>query len=189
MPTSASGTIDFADVDLTDTHTVSAARPRGGYLGTFTPTHHQRSTGDGAGQVSWNFSVANSALQFLAEDQTLTQTYTVTVSRQPWRLGRPDRDHHYRRQRGRPDHHRGGRHGAVTEDTLPTSASGTINFADVDLNDTHTVLGRHQRRAAISAPSRRRMSNDFDRRRRRPGIVEFLGRQFRRCSSWPRTRP
>ncbi|TPK83423.1 hypothetical protein FJ936_21040, partial [Mesorhizobium sp. B2-4-13] len=80
LPTSASGTIDFADVDLTDTHTVSAAPAAGGYLGTFTPTITNVSTGDGAGQVSWSFAVDNAALQFLAEGQTLTQTYTVTVA-------------------------------------------------------------------------------------------------------------
>ena len=80
LPTSAAGTIDFADVDLTDTHTVSASPAAGGYLGTFTPTITDVSTGDGAGQVSWSFAVNNAALQFLAEGQTLTQTYTVTVS-------------------------------------------------------------------------------------------------------------
>src|SRR5436305_35212 len=50
---SASGTIDFADVDLIDTHTVSATPAAGGYLGTFTPAITNVSTGDGAGQVTW----------------------------------------------------------------------------------------------------------------------------------------
>ena len=78
--TVANGTIDFADVDLTDSHTVGATPAAGGYLGTFTPSITNNSTGDGAGQVSWNFTVDNAALQFLTGGQTLTQTYTVSVS-------------------------------------------------------------------------------------------------------------
>ena len=137
---SASGTINFADVDLTDSHTVSATPGGNGYLGTFTPIVSDNSTGDGTGQVTWTFAVDNAALQFLADGQTLTQTYTVTVN----------------------DGHTGGTvnqlvavtitgtedkptitaavaSGSVTEDNLPTTASGTINFADVDLTNTHTV--------------------------------------------------
>jgi VCBS repeat-containing protein len=139
LPTMASGTINFADVDLNDTHTVSATPAASGYLGTFTPTLSNDSTGDGSGQVSWNFSVANSALQFLAQGQTLTQTYTVTVS-----------DNHggsvdqivtltIAGTEDAPTITGAVASGSVTEETLPTTASGTINFADVDLNDTHTV--------------------------------------------------
>ena len=139
LPTTASGTINFADVDLNDTHIVSATPAASGYLGTFTPTLSNDFTGDGSGQVSWNFSVANSALQFLAESQTLTQTYTVTVS-----------DNHggsvdqivtitIAGTEDAPTITGAVAIGSVTEDTLPTTASGTINFADVDLNDTHIV--------------------------------------------------
>src|SRR5438093_900151 len=79
-PASAAGTIAFADVDLADSHTVSATPAASGYLGTFTPTITDVATGDGAGQVSWSFAVDNAALQFLAAGQTLTQTYTVSVA-------------------------------------------------------------------------------------------------------------
>ena len=80
LPTTASGTINFADVDLTDSHTVSATPGGNGYLGTFTPIVSNNSTGDGIGQVTWTFAVDNAALQFLADGRTLTQTYTVTVN-------------------------------------------------------------------------------------------------------------
>src|SRR5260221_10094654 len=71
LPTTATGTISFADADLADTHTVSALPAASGYLGTFTPTVSTDSTGTGAGTVDWNFSVHNTGLQFLAPDQTL----------------------------------------------------------------------------------------------------------------------
>src|SRR5205085_1345977 len=80
---SASGTIDFADVDLIDTHTVSATPAAGGYLGTFTPTITNVSTGDGAGQVTWNFTVNNADLQFLAQGQSVVQTYTADPAQNP----------------------------------------------------------------------------------------------------------
>src|SRR5207247_8007909 len=76
----ASGSITFADPDLTDQHTI-AVTPQGGgigYLGTFTPVLAD-STGTGNGAVNWTFSVDNSAIQYLRAGQSLVQTYTVTI--------------------------------------------------------------------------------------------------------------
>jgi len=75
----ASGAIGFADADLSDSHTVSSSADGSGYLGTFTATITDDGAGDGAGSVTWDFSVDNAAIQYLAEGETLTQTYTVTV--------------------------------------------------------------------------------------------------------------
>ena len=153
LPTSVSGVIAFVDVDLTNTHTVSATPAAGGYLGTFTPIISNAATGDGSGQVLWNFTVDNAALQFLAEGQTRTQTYTVTITDSagapviqtvtititgtndgPTVTGALDLA------------------GAATEKAeIPGPESGvltdtgTIDFADVDLTDTHTIN-------AIAAP-------------------------------------
>src|SRR5262249_22159385 len=74
------GTITFSDVDLTDTHTVSFTPGGSGYLGTFTPTLTHDATGGSTGTVGWTFSVSDHAVDFLAKDQTLTQTYTVIVT-------------------------------------------------------------------------------------------------------------
>jgi VCBS repeat-containing protein len=80
-PTTASGTINFADVDLSDLHTVSVTgNATDGYLGTLSASITNDSTGDGIGYVTWNFSVDNADLQFLNGGQTLTQTYTVTIN-------------------------------------------------------------------------------------------------------------
>ena len=74
LPTSASGTINFADLDLTDSHTVTATPAAGGYLGTFTPIITN------TGEVLWIFKVDDAALHLLVEGQTQIQTYTVTVA-------------------------------------------------------------------------------------------------------------
>jgi VCBS repeat-containing protein len=81
LPTTTSGTINFADVDLSDTHSVSVTgNGTDGYLGTLSASVTNDSITDGAGQVTWNFAVDNADLQFLDEGQTLTQTYSVNIS-------------------------------------------------------------------------------------------------------------
>ncbi|WP_259695972.1 VCBS domain-containing protein, partial [Pseudomonas frederiksbergensis] len=50
-----------------------------GYLGSFTTDPLSDSTGTGSGSLGWNFAVNNTALQFLGEGQTLTQTYNVAI--------------------------------------------------------------------------------------------------------------
>jgi VCBS repeat-containing protein len=133
----ANGSFGFGDLDSSDHHSVSVAPGGSGYLGTFTPSVSDDSTGDGAGTVSWNFNVNNSDLQFLAKDETRTQTYTITLS----------------------DGHGGTINQTVTvvltgcEDPVVvtsapqaksvleegTNVGGTITFNDVDLSDTHTA--------------------------------------------------
>lgn len=77
---SASGSIAFADVDLLDSHSVASEANGDGYLGAFSVVVTDDSTGDGEGSVEWSFSVDNAAIQYLAAGETLTQSYTVTVS-------------------------------------------------------------------------------------------------------------
>ena len=72
---SDSGSIAFDDVDLSDTHSAAFTPQGGSYLGTFTlgPV-------DQAGDsVGWNFSVADSALDGLAEGEVRVQTYAVEI--------------------------------------------------------------------------------------------------------------
>jgi VCBS repeat-containing protein len=73
-----SGSISFADVETVDTHTASFAPQGNGYLGTFTLDPVTESSGSGT--VGWHFTVDNSAIQFLAQGQVLTQDYLVTVT-------------------------------------------------------------------------------------------------------------
>ena len=50
------------------------------YVGQLIATVANDTTGDGEGVVNWTFSVNDAAIDFLAEGQKLTQTYTITVN-------------------------------------------------------------------------------------------------------------
>jgi VCBS repeat-containing protein len=75
-----SGYIGFADVDLTDVHTVSVAPNSGDYLGVLTAVVSGDSTNGASGQVTWQFDVNNADVQYLGAGDTLTQTYAISVS-------------------------------------------------------------------------------------------------------------
>jgi VCBS repeat-containing protein len=153
----ASATLTFTDVDLSDTHTVSigaaAATWSGGTTPAATLTALQGaltqtltdSTHTGAGSVALAFSAADKAFDFLAAGETLTVTYNVTVtdnngatSTQPVTVtvtGTND---------GPVLAADSGPH-AITEvagaggSAAPDTASTTLNFTDVDLSDHHSV--------------------------------------------------
>ena len=75
------GTITFDDVDLTNTHTTGVTAAAGNPLGgTLTASVTDPATGAGDGTVTWNYSVANSATQYLAQGQTATETFTIRIS-------------------------------------------------------------------------------------------------------------
>ena len=75
------GTIAFSDVDLTDVHSVSTVTASAGALGSLTASvTTQASDVDGTGGViTWNYSVAASAVEFLAAGQTKVETFTFDV--------------------------------------------------------------------------------------------------------------
>ena len=88
------GTLNFTDVDLTDTHQVnvsvaSAVWSADGFdipvetqidlLTALTTTLHD-STGSGSGGVDWAFSIPDRDLDFLGAGETLTVTYGVAVA-------------------------------------------------------------------------------------------------------------
>ena len=77
---SDSGSFTIADVELSDVQSVSVTSDTTGYLGTFTPSISDNTTKDGTGQVGWTFSVPDADIDYLAKDQVVTQSYTVTVS-------------------------------------------------------------------------------------------------------------
>jgi VCBS repeat-containing protein len=76
----AIGTISIADADFNDVQTVAAIPKGTPYAGTFTPVITDSTTGDGKGQITWSFSVADQDLDRLAAGQVLTQTYTIVVN-------------------------------------------------------------------------------------------------------------
>jgi len=90
----ATGLAKFSDVDLTDTHAVAAtlqsASLSGGAAipsdlaalldGAMTTHIIDLATGDSDGELQWDFALDNNAVDFLAQDQTLTLVYDVDVT-------------------------------------------------------------------------------------------------------------
>ena len=74
----ASGNISFTDVETTDTHAASFTPLGSDYVGTFSLDPVSESAGSGT--LGWHFTVDNSAIQFLAQGQVLTQDYLVSVT-------------------------------------------------------------------------------------------------------------
>ena len=90
------GTIGFTDVDLTDVHSVSAVTPSAGALGSLTASVTTDTTGTGlGGVVTWNYSVAAGAVEYLAAGQPRSRPspstcWTATAAR----VAHRQRDHH-----------------------------------------------------------------------------------------------
>ena len=76
---SESGVISFTDVDLTDVHLVSAT-PIGSVLGTLTAVKNSDTTGTGSGgQLTWTYTVAESAIEHLVKNHARVESFTVTL--------------------------------------------------------------------------------------------------------------
>ena len=72
------GTIAFEDVDASDTHSATAtlaSTTHTAQLGVLTATVSAT-----AQEVTWNYSVDNSLIQFLGAGQSVTETFQVTIS-------------------------------------------------------------------------------------------------------------
>ncbi|QOL49120.1 cadherin domain-containing protein [Massilia litorea] len=75
----SSGNMAFTDVDLTDTHTVTAVSV-GTTLGTMNAIKTSDTTGTGTGgALTWTYTVADSAVEYLAAGETKVEQFTVTV--------------------------------------------------------------------------------------------------------------
>ncbi|WP_353740965.1 VCBS domain-containing protein [Pseudomonas fluorescens] len=144
----ASGTITFNDIDLSDTHTATFAPAAGNatYLGTFELSAVSEAANAANGSVQWTYNLSNAAAQYLAQGQTVTETYLVTIN-----------DGHGSSVAQNVTVTITGTNdaptvtaaevesGAVTEDGT-TVVSGSFAFGDVDLADDAHV-------ASVSAPS------------------------------------
>ncbi|WP_223488343.1 VCBS domain-containing protein [Pseudomonas sp. A-RE-19] len=138
---SATGTIAFSDVDLSDTHTASFVASGGNAttLGNFALASVIEAANAANGTVNWTYTVNNAAAQYLAQGQTATETYVVTVSDGHGSsttqnvtitiTGTNDQVHITS----------GAQAGDAKEDSGDYAANGNITFTDADLIDTHSV--------------------------------------------------
>ncbi|WP_447918950.1 retention module-containing protein [Achromobacter aegrifaciens] len=139
----AGGTIKFADIDTTDTHTATVVPKGDNYLGTLT----LGAVNAGDKSVGWDFKVDDSVLDSLQAGQTLTQTYTVTVSDGHGGTVTQDIVITIVGTNDVPTITGDDQTGTVTElgdgvageNATELKTDGTIKFADVDTLDTHTA--------------------------------------------------
>ncbi len=139
-----SGVISFSDVDLTDVHLVSASgTPIGTTLGSLTVTKTADTTGSGTGgSLTWTYSVAASALEYLAAGQTRVESFTITLDDQNGSVITRQIDVTITGTNDTPIITAQDLAGEVTELVTPAgylNDSGVISFSDVDLTDVHLV--------------------------------------------------
>ena len=142
----STGTVSFTDADLTDTHMVSV-QPVGTTLGTLTALVSTDTSNGVGGQVSWTYTVADSATDYLAAGQTKVEHFTVTVSDGHGGTTSQDVAVTITGTNDSPTITAGSTTatGAITELAATTgsstsdSTSGSIAFADPDLSDHHSV--------------------------------------------------
>ena len=167
-PDAASGTLSFTDVDLDDKHTTAVSLVSSAWSnasgtipgqtltdisGALTALIGTDSTNTGSGTVNWAFSLADKDVDFLAAGETLTLVYDVSVKDNSGAAnatsaaqtvtvvltGTNDRPvitssaEHGDRVAGADQLRRS------SSDARPATASGTLSFKDVDLDDTHTT--------------------------------------------------
>ena len=156
----AHGDLPFADVDLSDSHSVAtsvAASLSGGgsisipnsvLLGAFSTTLTD-STGHVLGDVAWNFALPNSLAGAIPGGETLTLTYQVVVTDPAGATATQNvtvtilgTNHPVVITSGLESatlSELAGTTGSSTPDTTSPVPTGTLNFSDADTGDSHTV--------------------------------------------------
>ncbi|QTE86226.1 retention module-containing protein [Shewanella algae] len=142
---SDSGSLSFTDVDIGDSHVVSSSYNgdvswSGGALDQ--ATQDALAAGFSADNSGWSYDIANSLVQFLAVGETITLSFTLTVTDA---FGASDSQPVTLTITGTNDAPvlSIDMSGAVTEDVDVIngmlSDSGDLSFTDVDINDSHSV--------------------------------------------------
>src|SRR3954471_5107453 len=148
------GTLAFTDDDTGDSHTVTTtllstsggtvpAATQADLAGAISTTLHD-STGTGTGSVDWNFNIADQDLDFLAEGEQLTVNYNVKVSDNSTNANQTvsvvvtGANDAVAITSG-PGSATVAEQDNTFGSTTPDTAAGTLNFADVDLTDSHSV--------------------------------------------------
>ncbi|POA67592.1 VCBS domain-containing protein [Pseudomonas sp. GW531-T4] len=138
---SATGTIAFSDVDLSDTHTASfvAAQGNATALGNFALASVTEAADTANGTVNWTYTLDNAAAQSLAQGQTVSETYVVTVSDGHGSSTTQNVTITITGTNDQVQITSGVQSGDAKEDSGDYAASGNITFTDADLIDSHSV--------------------------------------------------
>ncbi|OHY52306.1 hypothetical protein BEH76_03975 [Shewanella algae] len=153
---SDSGSLSFTDVDIGDSHVVSSSYNgdvlwSGGALDQ--ATQDALAAGFSADNSGWSYDITNSLVQFLAVGETITLSFTLTVTDA---FGASDSQPVTLTITGTNDAPvlSIDMSGAVTEDVDVLagmlSDSGDLSFTDVDINDSHSVSSSYNGDASWS---------------------------------------
>jgi VCBS repeat-containing protein len=154
-PTTPAGTLAFTDQDTNDAHTVTVtldstsgptppAATQAHLAAALTTTLHD-STGTGTGSIDWNFAILDKDLDYLAANETLTVNYNVKVadgstnSTQTVSVVLTGANDAPVITSGPGSASLSEQAGQANSSTPDTTAVHTLNFADVDLSDVHSV--------------------------------------------------
>ena len=137
----ATGTIAFNDVDLSDTHTASFVAAGGNTtaLGNFVLAPVSEAANAANGTVNWTYILNNAAAQHLAQGQTATETYVVTLNDGHGSTTTQNVTITITGTNDQVQITSGVQVGDVKEDSGDYAANGSITFTDVDRIDTHSI--------------------------------------------------
>lgn len=147
---STTGDVKFTDVDTSDTHTTNVA-PIGTTVGTLSVNLVTDSTGGATGDVQWTYNVDAQKFEYLAVGESVVEKFNVTVDDGNGGATTKEVDVTIKGTNDVPvihvppstvtgsitDHDDSHRCGAPSN--LKDTATGTIQFTDVDLSDKHTA--------------------------------------------------
>ncbi|MGY3411935.1 VCBS repeat-containing protein [Bradyrhizobium sp. GM5.1] len=142
------GTISFTDVDLSEGHTATFVAGAGNTtaLGTFSLDPVSEAANAANGSVQWHYALNNAAAQYLAEGQSVTESFVVTINDGHGSTATQTVTVTITGTNDIVSITSGVQAGTVVEDAPATpdpsdslTAAGTVSFTDVDLSDGHTA--------------------------------------------------
>ena len=132
-----SGAIAFSDVDLNDVHSVGAVIASAGALGALSASVSADTTGSGTGgEITWSYSVAASAVEYLAAGEEKVETFSFDLS--DGNGGTVSRTVSVAIA-GTNDAPVANSDTAATDEDHGVSINVLANDTDADANDTHSV--------------------------------------------------
>ncbi|MCK1564980.1 VCBS domain-containing protein [Bradyrhizobium sp. 173] len=142
------GSISFNDVDLSDGHTATFVAGAGNTtaLGTFSLDPVSEAANAANGSVQWHYALNSAAAQYLAEGQSVTESFVVTINDGHGSTATQTVTVTTTGTNDIVSITSGVQSGSVVEDAPATpdpsdslTTAGTISFTDVDLSDGHTA--------------------------------------------------
>src|SRR6202008_4606375 len=123
------------DADVSDTHAVSYSGTA--QYGTFSLGSKSDTSNGVGGSQAWSYSVDESKVQYLAQGQQVSETFTISVDDGHGSVKSQDVVITLTGTEDAVVITSGPQTGSLNEDGAVASASGAVTFSDADVSDTH----------------------------------------------------